>query len=126
MTTVKLLPDWKETPIVAPFQPLRNGELSDMITHCKVCRLPRADDWPLNDSGYCELCYTHIPERFRTAPGRGREENRMSNAVRRAAKRLGRELRVPHLYWSEERNTWLWSLRTARSVWTKDERCVRA
>jgi len=31
--------------------------------------------------------------------------------IRRAAVSSGRDLRIPKLYWNEERNTWLWTIR---------------
>lgn len=98
-------------PAPCPFVALLTGEFADMITHCKVCRLPRRDDWPLQGNGYCESCYTHIPERFRQPPNRGHEERRMFWLLRRTAQRFERPVPYLTLIWCFDRNTWLWRKR---------------
>lgn len=98
------------TTISNPFVDSR--QFADMITHCKVCRLPRSNaTGGLNESGYCLLCWQHIPDRFRTAPARGEECRRMHWTLARAAQRLDRNLPYLRLVWIEERNTWLWRQR---------------
>ena len=101
-----------------PFVPLGSDEFADMITHCVTCHAKRPAD-PLNGSGYCQPCWEYIPARFRTAAGRGDEQRRMFQLVKKAARAKRRDLRVPTLYWNEERNTWLWSVRRAHYIVTK-------
>ena len=95
-----------------PFVPLENGVWEDLISHCCVCRLPRLAI-ALNDHGYCQSCWEYIPGRFRTASSRAVERQRMAWLIADAAKGAKRRLRVPNLYWNEEQNTWLWSLKKA-------------
>lgn len=102
------LTDKPRTP--APFVECR--QFADMITHCKVCRLPRQNETGgLNDSGYCLPCWQHIYEPHRTAPGRGKEQRRMHWALIRAARGLDRSLCYLRLVWIKERNNWLWRKR---------------
>lgn len=89
------------------FQPMNPTDY-DWMTNCCVCHISRSESWPLNDSGYCQSCWEHIPARFRSADGRGTENNRMARCILAAAKRLNRCFIVPSLHWIEERNTWLW------------------
>ena len=108
---IPLLPDWPEertTP--APYVECR--KFADMITHCVVCRMPRNNErGGLNDSGYCQLCWQHIPERFRTAANRLTEERRMRFLLVRESRRLDRELPLLIPVWCEDRNSWMWRKR---------------
>jgi len=94
----------------APFG--ENHDYPDIITHCCVCRQPRAEaEDGLNYSGCCRLCWEHIPERFRTPPNRAFEQRRMLRVLRDAAKQQNRRLPYMRLIWNEERNTWTWRQR---------------